>query len=126
MKILLTSALVLILQNQSFAAVNCKDESSFPIISNAELNKVAKDKSAIIVDVNGNDSFKKNKVDGAIHFTNKQDLLKLLPADKNKMIVAYCGGPMCTAWHKAAQAACEAGYTNILHFKDGISGWKKI
>jgi rhodanese-related sulfurtransferase len=41
------------------------------------------------------------------------------------MIVAYCGGPACTAWKKAAQDACKLGYTNIKHFKEGISGWKK-
>jgi rhodanese-related sulfurtransferase len=32
---------------------------------------------------------------------------------------------MCTAWQRAAKAACEMGYTNIRHFSEGIKGWEK-
>ena len=48
----------------------------------------------------------------------------MLPADKNALIVAYCGGPKCGAWKKAAKAAAALGYTNIKHFSGGISGWQ--
>ena len=57
---------------------------------------------------------------------NKGQLGKVLPKDKSAPIVAYCGGKMCTAWHKAAKAACEMGYTNIRHFSAGITGWNKM
>ena len=110
----------------SQAAVNCADEETFPLISKAELQAVAGKPDAFIVDVNSEGSFKKDHVPGAIHFgTHKKDFAKLLPKDKATLIVAYCGGPSCTAWHKAGEIACKAGYTNVKHFKDGISGWVK-
>jgi hypothetical protein len=114
-------------QNVFAAGVDCNKEESFPIISKIELQKVVEAKSAFIVDVNGDASYKKTHVPGAIHYgSHRSDFAKLLPADKNAMIVAYCGGPMCTAWHKAAMEACKLGYNNIQHFKDGISGWNKM
>jgi rhodanese-related sulfurtransferase len=48
----------------------------------------------------------------------------MLPADKNALVVAYCGGPACNAYKEGAKAAEELGYTNVKHFKGGISGWK--
>jgi rhodanese-related sulfurtransferase len=105
---------------------NCEDESRYPLITKNELQEVVKDKSSFIVDVNSKDSYEKSHVPGAIHFgSHQKDFTKLLPENKSKMIVAYCGGPQCTAWRKAAIEACKLGYTNIRHFKDGISGWGK-
>lgn len=105
-------------------AADCKKEDNYPRVSKAELQKIVKDKAAFIVDVNSDESFKKTHVPGAIHFSEKT-FVATLPADKATPIVAYCGGPMCTAWKKAAEKACELGYTNIKHFKEGISGWDK-
>ncbi len=103
---------------------NCAEESNYPEISKVELKKVADAKSALIVDVNGDQSYKKVHVPGAIHYAAHQsDFAQMLPKDKGAMIVAYCGGKMCVAWKKAAEAACKLGYTNIHHFNDGIQGW---
>lgn len=103
----------------------CAEESHFPEISKNELKKVVQKKSAFIVDVNSEDSFKEKHVPGAIHYDSRHnEFSKLLPKDKGALVVAYCGGPQCGAWKKAATEACELGYTNIRHFKGGISGWK--
>lgn len=108
------------------ASTDCGNEESFPLINKAELKEVAGKPNAFIIDVNSEDSFKKNHVPGAIHFgSHKKDFAKMLPKDKNTLIVAYCGGPACTAWHKAAEIACKEGYMNVKHFKEGISGWVK-
>jgi rhodanese-related sulfurtransferase len=105
---------------------NCADESRYPQVSKAELTELVAKKAAFIVDVNSDESYKKNHVPTAIHFgSNPKGFTQLLPQDKNTLIVAYCGGPACTAWKKAAQKACEAGYGHIKHFKEGISGWTK-
>lgn len=104
---------------------DCKNESNYAHISKDELQKAVNAKSAFVVDVNSADSFKEHHVPTAIHFASTKDFAKALPADKNAMIVAYCGGPQCTAWKKAAIEACKLGYTNIRHFTDGISGWIK-
>jgi rhodanese-related sulfurtransferase len=107
--------------------LNCDKEESYPVISKADLKKAADLKSAFIVDVNSTESFKEAHVPGAVRYgDHDKDFAKLLPTDKSKMIVAYCGGPSCNAWLKAAKEACGLGYTNIHHFKEGISGWKKM
>ena len=108
------------------AAPNCKDEKLYPLIERPELNKFVEKKNATIVDVNTSESFNENHIPGAIHYkSHEKDFASQLPAQKDAPIVAYCGGPMCTAWKEAAEKACQLGYTNIRHFKPGITGWVK-
>ena len=83
----------------SFSALakgkDCTDDSQFSDIPLTELQSLVSKNSATIIDVNSKSSYTKNKIPGAIHFgTNKDQLAKVLPKDKNAMIVAYCGGPM--------------------------------
>ena len=112
----------------SFAAtdkkVNCKDEKNYPLIEKSELTTLLDQKAVFVIDVNNKESFEKTHVPTAINFgMEKANFAKKLPADKNSLIVAYCGGPKCEAWKKAAMEACNNGYTNIKHYKGGISGW---
>src|ERR1035441_1149644 len=99
--------------------------SEFPDISINEVNKLAESKSAVIIDVNGDESFKAGHVPGALDFaTIKDNLASSLPKKKDALIVAYCGNLKCGAYLKAAKAAQKLGYTNIKHMAAGISGWK--
>jgi len=83
-------------------------------------------KSATILDVNGSDSFRGGHIPGAIDYVaHKQDIARLLPADKGALIIAYCGDIHCTAYRQAAYAALDLGYTNVKHFAPGIKGWKE-
>jgi rhodanese-related sulfurtransferase len=95
-----------------------------PDISIDELKSAIDSKQVVILDANGTESFQKGHIPGAIDFTAKKgDLASVLPADKNALIVAYCGGPKCKAYQKAANAAKKLGYTNVKHLSAGISGW---
>jgi rhodanese-related sulfurtransferase len=97
----------------------------FPDISVADLKKAIADKKAVVIDVNGSDSWKAGHVPTALDFDAVKESLKAkLPADKKALIVAYCGGPRCNAYTAAANAAKELGYTNVKHLSAGISGWK--
>ena len=97
----------------------------FADISVNQVNKLAESKSAVIIDVNGNDSFKSGHVPGAINFAAiKDNLAASLPTKKDALIIAYCGSPKCGAYLRAAKAAEKLGYTNIKHMSAGISGWK--
>jgi rhodanese-related sulfurtransferase len=99
--------------------------SEFPDISINEVNKLAESKSAVIIDVNGDESFKAGHVPGALDFAAiKDNLAASLPKKKDALIVAYCGNPRCGAYLRAAKAAQKLGYTNIKHMSAGISGWK--
>ena len=49
----------------------------------------------------------------------------LLPADKNALVIFYCGGLECPLSHKSAYAAQKLGYSNLAVFAEGYPVWKK-
>jgi rhodanese-related sulfurtransferase len=96
----------------------------YPDISIPELNKAIAEKKVTVIDVNGSSSYAKGHVPSALDYAAiSKDFASKLPADKNALVVAYCGGPSCQAYVKAADAAKELGYTNVKHLSAGISGW---
>ena len=98
--------------------------AEFPDISIAELKKAIAEKKVTVIDVNGGESFKNGHIPTAVNFAAVQgDLSSALPKDKDALIVAYCGGPSCNAYTRAANAATKLGYTNVKHLSAGISGW---
>ena len=97
----------------------------FADISVKDVNQLSAAKTAVILDVNGDDSYKAGHVPGALNYNAiKNDLGAKLPRQKDALIIAYCGSPKCGAYLKAAKAAQKLGYTNIKHMSAGISGWK--
>jgi len=98
----------------------------FPDISVTEVKALTDSKKAVIIDVNGSESYAQGRVPGALDYAAiKGNLAAALPKDKNTLIVAYCGGPKCKAYQAAATAAEKLGYKNIKHMSAGISGWKE-
>jgi len=98
----------------------------FPDISVPEVKALAESKKAVIIDVNGTESYAKGHVPGALDYAViERKLASVLPKDKNTLIVAYCGGPKCKAYQAAANAAQKLGYKNVKHMSAGISGWKE-
>jgi rhodanese-related sulfurtransferase len=98
--------------------------TAFADISTAELTKAIAAKQVTPIDCNGSDSFAGGHIPGAIDFaTHGKDLAAHLPKDKAALVVAYCGGPYCSAYKAGAQAAQALGYTNVRHYSAGISGW---
>ena len=99
--------------------------AEFPDISIADLKQAIADKKVTVIDVNGAASYQAGHVPTAIDFsTQGANLASVLPADKGALVVAYCGGPQCSAYKAAANAASQLGYTNVKHLSAGISGWK--
>jgi len=98
----------------------------YPDISVKELQAAIKKGKVAVIDVNGQKSFSRGHIPTAIDFSSQgKSLSKLLPSDKNTLIVSYCGGPGCRAYKRGADAAAKLGYKNIKHLSAGISGWKK-
>lgn len=96
----------------------------YPDISIDELKAAIEAKTVTVIDVNGAKSYERGHVPSAVEFgAVKDSLASALPADKDALIVAYCGGPSCSAYTRAANAAKELGYTNVKHLSAGISGW---
>lgn len=99
---------------------------TFPDITLPELKSAIAAKQVTLLDVNGPVSYANGHIPGAIDFTAyTANLASVLPADKNALIVAYCGNEHCGAYARAAEAARKLGYTNVQHFKPGIAGWKE-
>ncbi|MEY2598807.1 MAG: hypothetical protein RLZZ142_1066 [Verrucomicrobiota bacterium] len=99
---------------------------TYPDISIAELKRAIAEKKVVVIDVNGSESFKSGHVPGAVNFSEVKDkLATVLPKEKDGLVVAYCGGPSCNAYTRAADAAAALGYKNIKHLSAGISGWLK-
>ena len=97
---------------------------SFNDISLDELKVAIAGKQVTLLDVNGPVTYANGHLPGAIDYTaHTADLVKVLPADKQSLIVAYCGSEHCGAWARAAEAASKLGYVNIRHFKPGLAGW---
>ena len=79
-----------------------------------------------MIDVNGQKSFSRGHIPTAIDFSSQgKSLSKLLPSDKNTLIVSYCGGPGCRAYKRGADAAAKLGYKNISTFQPEFQGGKK-
>jgi rhodanese-related sulfurtransferase len=97
----------------------------FQDISVKEVKALTKSKKAVIIDVNGTESYNKGHVPGALNYDAIKDkLADKLPSNKDSLVVAYCGGPKCMAYQSAANAASKLGYKNVKHMSAGISGWK--
>lgn len=100
-------------------------DKAIPSISHDELKAAIAKKDVVVIDVNGTESYKETHIPGAIDFqANKDNLAKVLPKDKDELIVAYCGNERCSAYKSAAKAAIDLGYTNVKHYSPGIAGWK--
>ena len=118
MKKFLTFLAAVVIATSAFAG-------EFPDISVTEVKALAESKKAVIIDVNGSESFTKGRIPGALNYDAiKDSFASALPKDKNALIVAYCGGPKCKAYQAAATAAEKLGYKNIKHMSAGIAGWK--
>lgn len=101
-------------------------DDAFPSISTDDLKAAIAGKQVTLLDVNGSESYSEAHIPGAVNFeTAVADLAKVLPADKNALVVAYCGNERCTAYKAGAEAAKKLGYTNVKHYSKGIAGWKK-
>ncbi len=72
--------------------------------------------------------YDKGHIPGALSMPTSQfDKMKgLLPADKQALIVFYCGGLKCALSHKNAFKAEALGYTNVKVYAKGYPDWKTV
>jgi len=119
MKKLLALAAMALIATVSYAG-------EYADVSIKEVKALIESKKAVLIDVNGTDSYQEGRVPGALNFDAiKEKLASALPADKDTTIIAYCGSPKCKAYKQAAEAAEKLGYKNVKHMSAGIKGWKE-
>lgn len=77
-----------------------------------------------VFDANSQARYDAGHIPGAIAMTKATIKPEALPANKDAMLVFYCGSPKCMASHDVARAAIGLGYTNVWILPDGIKGWE--
>lgn len=55
----------------------------------------------------------------------KDNLLKAAGADKEKIIVVYCGFVACRRSHIGAKILVENGFQNVYRYPGGVIAWKE-
>ncbi len=83
--------------------------------------------SFVLIDTRPQKVFEQGHINGSINISASEftKYEQLLPADKNKLLVFYCGGIACGLSKKAALMAKDIGYTNIKVYQEGIPAWEK-
>ncbi len=105
-------------------------KGNYPAVS-AEWVKAQLDKGAPMTLVDARPrraKYDKGHIPTAISIPDMQfDQLKAeLPADKDHLMVFYCGGLACKLSHKSAAKAIALGYTNVKVFAEGYPAWKAL
>ena len=121
-------------------AVNLSREvakGGYKIVNTEELKVwIDQKKDMLIVDTMPyEDSYKKQHIPGAVQFEfpkeevanlddkTKEAYKKLLGANKDKLIVIYCGFTKCGRSHNGAMWAVKLGYKNVYRYPGGITAW---
>lgn len=81
----------------------------------------------VIVDSRPAPVFNEGHINGAINIPDSQfdQFASLLPEDKNKLVIFYCGGITCELSSNSAEKAAKLGYENIKVYQEGLPEWKK-
>jgi rhodanese-related sulfurtransferase len=119
-------------------------QGDYELVTTAELKKLLDDKTPmVLVDGMPPEEFRREHIPGAVNFLfprekekmaewdpaetggqSRDDYAKLLGADKNKLIVVYCGFVACARSHHAATWARKLEYGNVKRYPGGIYAWK--
>ena len=103
---------------------------TFPVIVEAAAVKDVVDGKVVGLIIDARPKMKKydkGHIPGALSMPTSQfaKMKGLLPADKNALVIFYCGGLKCALSHKAAFKAQAMGYGNVKVFAKGYPNWKK-
>jgi rhodanese-related sulfurtransferase len=113
------------------------ERGAYKIVDTTELKQwIEAKKPMLIVDTMPLEaSYKKQHIPGAVQFelpipemkempaAQQAEFTKLLGADKDRLLVIYCGFPKCTRSHNGAMWAVKLGYKNVYRYPGGIKAW---
>jgi rhodanese-related sulfurtransferase len=79
----------------------------------------------VLIDSRPAGRYNEAHINGAINIpdANFDKLKHLLPQDKNKMLIFYCGGLECPLSGDSARKAKALGYTNVYVYQEGTPFW---
>lgn len=99
-------------------------------IKTAELKKIIDSKTdMVLIDARPEKRYAQAHLPGAINLTvpkMKETRAAMLPKDKNKLLIFYCGGITCGLSTANAGMAKKLGYTNVSVYLEGEPAWAKV
>lgn len=98
-----------------------------PVSDRTEYNQYVPEWDFVIVDSRPEVRYNEGHINGAINIPDSQfDQFKhLLPEDKSKELIFYCGGLECPLSAESARKAIELGYENVFVYQEGTPFWKE-
>lgn len=125
------------IEKAAMRLVKTSEEGKYQIVGSEELKSwIDSKKDMVIVDTMPASNFKDGHIPGAVNAElpktgikdvkpeQKEAFVKLLPADKNKPVVIYCGFVACERSDVGAKIAKELGYKNVYRYPGGIVAWR--
>lgn len=96
------------------------------VVENAYRMEAGRKMKFMIIDARSPEEYKKAHVFGAVSIPEKdfEKSLRLLPGDKNTLMVVYCNDRKCERSRRWAVKAFAAGYSNVVVYSDGFPYWK--
>lgn len=100
-----------------------KSDCKVPDLTTEQLKKAMAD-GAVVFDARGADDYKAGHIPGAKNLPVKDVSADTLGANKDAVLVFYCGSTQCPLSKQAAAKAVELGYKNVRTYEKGVKGWK--
>jgi rhodanese-related sulfurtransferase len=109
-----------------------------PEISTAELERILKERNAIVFDARPFREFAISHIPGArnlaakpgvpmsMYVSDVAEIGRAVGGDKNAAVVLYCNGPFCGKSKRLAAELAAAGYTNVRRYQLGIPVWRAL
>jgi rhodanese-related sulfurtransferase len=107
-------------------------------ISTAELQRVLRDSSAIVLDARPHLEFAISHIPGAINVSAKPGVApamyvsdvaevgRLVKGNKATPLVLYCNGPHCGKSKRLAEELLAAGHADVRRYQVGIPVWRAL
>lgn len=125
------------IEKAAISLVKVSEEGKYKLVSTEELKSwTDSKKDMVIIDTMPAANFSKGHIPGAVNAElpktgmsdvtaeQKAAFVKLLPSDKSKTVVVYCGFVSCARSDVGAKIAVELGYTNVYRQPGGIVAWQ--
>ncbi|HZV55882.1 MAG TPA: rhodanese-like domain-containing protein [Rhodocyclaceae bacterium] len=79
----------------------------------------------MIIDARPVRQFEQGHLPGVVNIPDSRfdQMTSLLPDDKGRLIVVYCGGLQCMLSHNVAFKLEKLGYTNVQVYAEGMPAW---
>lgn len=103
-------------------------EGQFGTITTDELKQMIDGKQKfLLIDARSPQEYKDAHITGAVNIPDKEFEAnkKLLPEDKNSLIVIYCNGVKCGKSKRLATQVEPLGYQNITIYSEGMPVWEE-